>query len=378
MSSLRVFLRIISAWYILIVLFSTSMLVNLAQLIVSLLIFIPQKSRISACQQISNPWWELWVFVVEGWGGVPYYFHGDTIPTDECAIFIGNHGPGLDFLTGVVVSNRAANIGCGRLMTFLKASLRFLPSIGWTHYFQGSLFLHRNWLSDQLAIKAKLLQIEEGQFPRPFWIGIYPEGTRITPKKHAASIEFAKDRGLPELNYVLLPRTKGFVTLVQSLPTAIAAIYDATVAYQDGAFHLSDALFKGKWTCKAVHVYFKRIPFVSLPKDEEGLNKWLVEDFRQKDELLTYFQSHHSFSGEKPSQRTDYIHHIVVWTLWSTVFTGLLYVFSTSALVTAFSLALQTITIAVSKRTPSSSVYRDAEQTPKINGIPEANHIKAS
>jgi hypothetical protein len=53
--------------------------------------------------------------------------------------------------------------------------------------------------------------MEDGTFPRPFWVGIYPEGTRITPKKWKESITFAAEKGLPQLNNVLLPRTKGFV-----------------------------------------------------------------------------------------------------------------------------------------------------------------------
>ena len=41
------------------------------------------------------------------------------------------------------------------------------------------------------------------------------EGTRFTQEKHAASVEIAKQKGLPILKHHLLPRTKGF-TLVAS------------------------------------------------------------------------------------------------------------------------------------------------------------------
>jgi lysocardiolipin and lysophospholipid acyltransferase len=229
-----------------------------------------------------------------------------------------------------------------------------VPSIGWTHYFQGSLFLARNWQQDQSAIKGKLAEIEKGEFPRPFWIGIYPEGTRITKKKHAESLKFAAERGLPQLNHVLLPRTKGFVTLVQSLPTAINCLYDSTVAYQGGGFDLKDALFRGIWKCKAVHVYLKRIPFKNLPREEENLNAWLMEDFRQKDELLHHFEIHQSFPGGNPVYNTDYIHHLVVWTMWSTLFTGVLYILSGSTLFTTLSLVAEVLTLIVSHKSPPS------------------------
>jgi len=355
-------IRILTAWYITVVLFSTSLLVNVIQLCVTLMFFIPQKTRISLCQQLANPWWELWVFIAECWGGVRYYFFGDKIPADECAILIGNHGPGLDFMTGVVISNRAANIGCGRLMTFLKASLQFMPSIGWTHYFQGSIFLKRNWQADQSAIQRKLAEIESNKFPRPFWLGIYPEGTRITPKKHEESLKFAAERGLPKLNHVLLPRTKGFVTLVQSLPTAIPALYDTTVAYKNGGFILTDPLFHGYWKCEEVYIHVKRIPFSTLPREEDGLNKWLMEDFTQKDKVLDHFETHKTFPGESVDYNEDYLHHRVVWTLWSTIFTGILYLSFGSNILTLLSLICQVLTLAVSTKSLSSSTSSSSKE----------------
>lgn len=36
------------------------------------------------------------------------------------------------------------------------------------------------------------------------------EGTRFTPEKHKASMEFAKARDLPQLKHHLCPRTSGF------------------------------------------------------------------------------------------------------------------------------------------------------------------------
>ena len=61
-------------------------------------------------------------------------------------------------------------------------------------------------------------------FPRPFWIGIYPEGTRLTPKKKAESDEFALKKGLPPLKNCMHPRTKGFVLLRESYVTSVALI----------------------------------------------------------------------------------------------------------------------------------------------------------
>ena len=41
-------------------------------------------------------------------------------------------------------------------------------------------------------------------------VTIFSEATRFTPEKHAESMRVAREKGLPELKYHLLPRTKGF------------------------------------------------------------------------------------------------------------------------------------------------------------------------
>ena len=60
---------------------------------------------------------------------------------------------------------------------------------------------------------------------------LFAEGTRMTPAKHAASMEFAKKRGLPVLNHLLIPRTRGFIQCVQSLKGHFPVIYDVTVTF---------------------------------------------------------------------------------------------------------------------------------------------------
>jgi len=46
---------------------------------------------------------------------------------------------------------------------------------------------------------------------------LFCEGTRFTASKHAASMQVAKQKGLPLLKHHLLPRTKGFVHSVHGL-----------------------------------------------------------------------------------------------------------------------------------------------------------------
>lgn len=45
-------------------------------------------------------------------------------------------------------------------------------------------------------------------FPRPFWLALFVEGTRFTQAKLVAAQEYAEATGLPVPRNVLIPRTK--------------------------------------------------------------------------------------------------------------------------------------------------------------------------
>lgn len=45
-------------------------------------------------------------------------------------------------------------------------------------------------------------------FPRPFWLALFVEGTRFTQAKLLAAQEYATSQGLPVPKNVLIPRTK--------------------------------------------------------------------------------------------------------------------------------------------------------------------------
>ncbi|KAF3776308.1 1-acyl-sn-glycerol-3-phosphate acyltransferase [Nymphaea thermarum] len=67
-------------------------------------------------------------------------------------------------------------------------------------------------------------------FPRPFWLALFVEGTRFTQAKLVAAQEYAEATGLPVPRNVLIPRTKGFVSAVATMRSFVPAIYDVTIA----------------------------------------------------------------------------------------------------------------------------------------------------
>ncbi|CAG8823220.1 20753_t:CDS:2, partial [Dentiscutata erythropus] len=70
-------------------------------------------------------------------------------------------------------------------------------------------------------------------YAAPIWIVNFVEGTRLTSRKLLESQKFARERGLPILRNLLLPRTKGFVACVRQLRNAhVQYVYDFTIAYR--------------------------------------------------------------------------------------------------------------------------------------------------
>ncbi len=274
-----------------IIYYLSGLLVNVFQIFALLL---PEPYKTKHCQNFANMWWMIYPFIFEMMYNMPVRFTGDMLSDSENAVIIGNHGAGLDFVSGVLVAHRG--IKAGGMLLIVKESLKYLPGLGTTLWFQGCLFLSRNWATDQAKFSQKMNQLkQEGAWPQPFWIGIYPEGTRITAKKRAESHKFARERGLPILEHVLLPRTKGFITIRNQLPSSVKYVYNVTIGYTQSAPFITDPLLRGGFRCKGINVHVQRIPIAQVPIEEASLSAWLMDVFRQKDTLLAHLAIHNTF-----------------------------------------------------------------------------------
>lgn len=78
------------------------------------------------------------------------------------------------------------------------------------------IFLHNNHIYDasmdifqifvELYLQSGLLRLKD--YPQPFWLALFVEGTRFTQAKLLAAQEYATTAGLPVPRNVLIPRTK--------------------------------------------------------------------------------------------------------------------------------------------------------------------------
>ncbi|KAL6622747.1 hypothetical protein ACP70R_032626 [Stipagrostis hirtigluma subsp. patula] len=223
--------------------------------------------------------YQLMAFLKEGWVLILVYLKNYI--GKEHALVISNHRGDIDWIIGWILAERS---GClGSALGVMKKSSKFLPVIGWSWWFTEYLFLEGSWAKDQDTIKWGLRRLKD--FPRPFWLALYVEGTRFTPAKLLAAQEYAASQGLPAPRNVLIPRTKGFVSAVTIMRDFVPAIYDATVTIpKDLPAPTLLRIFKGQ--SSVVHVHIKRHAMSNMPKSAEDVSKWCKDMFVAKDALL--------------------------------------------------------------------------------------------
>lgn len=150
------------------------------------------------------------------------------------------------------------------------------------------------------------------------------EGTRFTESKHKASVEFAKERGMPVLKHHLIPRTKGFTTSIPYIRDKCKYIVDVQLAFDKDAKvapTITNLLFGQEIEA---HLYIRLVKVDEIPHNEEGAAEWLHELFRRKDRMQDSFHQHGDFfkSSNVPSIPRSLVHrriqpflNVVFWTV---------------------------------------------------------------
>ncbi|XP_064100028.1 1-acyl-sn-glycerol-3-phosphate acyltransferase delta-like isoform X2 [Macrobrachium nipponense] len=212
----------------------------------------------------------------------------------EHALLIMNHTYEVDWLMGWIVADRSQMLGSAKV--FVKNMMRYVPTIGWSWRFSDIIFLKRNWQEDRTVMSSQVQEFFD--YPYPVWMLLFAEGTRFTPAKHAASMEFARKKGLPELKRHLIPRTRGFIQCVQSLKGHFPVIYDVTVGFntKDGEEPTLQNMLRGRKVKS--EMYVRRLPLDEIPDDDEGAISYLHELYRSKDKLLDSYINTGSFTKE--------------------------------------------------------------------------------
>ncbi len=227
-------------------------------------------------------WWGWCTSAVQILHGIRLEITGDDIPRHENAVVILNHQSMADITVLLMYAKAKGRLG--DMKWFVKDVLKYVPGVGWGMVFLDCLFIKRNWTDDKNKIQAVFQKVI--RYKIPVWVISFLEGTRFTQAKKERSQAYAAKQGMPLLNHVLLPRTKGFVSTVQGLGDHAHAVYDMTIGYIGKTPTLSDWI---KGHVKVVYLNVRRFPIADLPKNEKELSAWTVERYRQKDLLLDNF-----------------------------------------------------------------------------------------
>ncbi|KAL6987101.1 1-acyl-sn-glycerol-3-phosphate acyltransferase 2 [Sarracenia purpurea var. burkii] len=279
--------------------FLSGLVVNIIQAICFVLVWPLSKNAYRRINRVVAEllWLEL-VWLLDWWAGVKIKLFTDSesfrFMGKEHALVICNHKSDIDWLVGWILAQRS---GClGSTLAVMKKSSKFLPVIGWSMWFTEYLFLERNWAKDESTLKSGLQQLRD--FPLPFWLALFVEGTRFTKAKLLAAQEYASSAGLPVPRNVLIPRTKGFVSAVSQMRSFVPAIYDVTVAIPKSSPPPTMLrLFKGQPS--VVHVHLKRHLMKELPETEDAIAQWCRDIFVAKDKLLDKHNVKDTFSDQE-------------------------------------------------------------------------------
>lgn len=213
------------------------------------------------------------------WCGNRMIYLGD-LPRRENAIIMANHQGMLDIPILWMWADVTKTFGW--MKWFVKDELKYVPGPGWGLKFLNALFVKRNWAQDAESIRATFRKILEGDVP--FWVMIFPEGTRMKPSKYISSRAYAKRKGLPEYERVLIPRPKGIWASMQGLRSKLTAIYDVSIAYEGPiAPKMRDYFCRGGYIIK---VHAERIALEDVPTIEREFNQWITQRFVKKDEWI--------------------------------------------------------------------------------------------
>ncbi|KAI4340542.1 hypothetical protein MLD38_025367 [Melastoma candidum] len=281
--------------------FLSGLIVNILQAVVYVLIRpISNNTYRRVNKVVAELLWLELIWLLDWWGGIKVEMHMDRQSFEmmgkEHALLVCNHRSDIDWLVGWLIAQRAGVLGSA--LAIMKKEAKFLPIIGWSMWFSDYVFLNRSWAKDERRLKSGFERLAD--FPMPFWLALFVEGTRFTKAKLAVAQEFAASKGLPIPRNVLIPRTKGFVSAVKHTRSYIPAIYDCTVAVASDQPKptLVNMLRRKSFVVK---LQVKRVPMQELPETDDGIAQWCRDSFVTKDAFLEAFHGKDQF-GNEPTQ----------------------------------------------------------------------------
>ena len=193
------------------------------------------------------------------------------------------------------------------------------------------IFITRNWSNDEKIISDNLGYFCSRGYP--LQLLFFPEGTDLSESNKRKSHQFSEKNDLQKFDYVLHPRTKGFVHCLQELrkgPTP-PSIVNVTVGYLGEMPQNERDIMAGRWPTE-IHFCAEIIPPTEIPPGEGEVGDWLKQCWCQKEETLKRFYEEKKFRSPYLDETGICRIHCslgAVLAFWSIFLTAFFYVFFT-------------------------------------------------
>lgn len=278
--------------------FFTLLGINLIQMLSLALLPFSSSAFRAVNRWCADTWWGWCVSVAEKANRTVISFSGTDVRPRENVLLIANHQQMPD-ITAIMKFARTKE-RLGDLKFFVKKQLKWVPGLGWGMQFLDCIYIDRDWASDRTNIEQTFSKVVNNQIP--IYLVSFVEGTRLTMAKLESARAYARKHGLREPRNTLVPRTKGFAASVEGLRNHITAVYDLTIGYEVGVPNLWQYI---KGLVEKVHVHVRRFDIESLPESAEGRRQWLMERWKEKDDLLDHFYATGSFPDQARAEPCD-------------------------------------------------------------------------
>eukprot|EP00172_Hildenbrandia_rubra_P001035 Plantae.Rhodophyta-Hildenbrandia_rubra.ctg16203.p1 GENE.Plantae.Rhodophyta-Hildenbrandia_rubra.ctg16203~~Plantae.Rhodophyta-Hildenbrandia_rubra.ctg16203.p1 ORF type:complete len:370 (-),score=35.71 Plantae.Rhodophyta-Hildenbrandia_rubra.ctg16203:1831-2940(-) len=232
--------------------------------------------------------------LLEHWASVRIVTHGTKVPSETSALCLMQHACDTDALLGLAWLARFGFPYPGNAKCVVKRSLGDIPIFGWILRQTEFIFISRNWQADKDGYMSALESMRE--YPKPFWIVLYPEGSRFTEEKKKRCQEYCLAKGYPLVSNVLFPRFKAFTALMPKLRGTFDGIIDATIVF-DGEPPTVSTMLSGTADC-TLHAHIRFFPMKDIPVEEKALENWLISRWVEKDEILSKYKTNKDALGE--------------------------------------------------------------------------------
>ncbi|TKR59516.1 hypothetical protein L596_029176 [Steinernema carpocapsae] len=261
------------------------------------------------------------LFVFENVSGVEISLYGDIgelRKRQESVLVVSNHQSDVDWVVTVMLAARQSPEGGEQMFrVMVKNAIHFVPLFGWYIYQHGCIYVRRFGKFKREPVERQLHYLSN--MGEPYWLLIFPEGTRFTKKRPdaiAKSSNICNKVGIPEFKNVLIPKAGGFSLALDGLTNDgnLDAIYDVTIGYgqtrQEGRHGRPPNMFEfvcGNPQFQNIHVHVRRFAVSEIPSDPEERKKWLTERYQEKDRMLDDFYAKGTMDDlyEKNAPRTS-------------------------------------------------------------------------